>query len=94
VEVLAAVQAIEIDVPIVAAATTSRPHPRLVAIDQYRGARAAVRHLLESGYGTVRHIAGPARNPDAVERLRGWREEIASTRAQSTPPVHGDWSAA
>ncbi|MFX5555001.1 LacI family transcriptional regulator, partial [Acinetobacter baumannii] len=73
VEVLAAVQAIEIDVPIVAAATTSRPHPRLVAIDQYRGARAAVRHLLESGYGTVRHIAGPARNPDAVERLRGWR---------------------
>lgn len=93
-EVLAAVQALEIDVPIVAAATTSRPHPRLVAIDQYRGARAAVRHLLETGYASVRHIAGPARNPDAVERLRGWREEIASARALSTPPVHGDWSAA
>ena len=93
-EVLAAVQALDIDVPIVAAATSARPHPRLVAIDQYRGARGAVRHLLEAGYDTVRHIAGPARNPDAVERIRGWREEIAAARAQSTPVVHGDWSAA
>ncbi|MFN3949834.1 LacI family DNA-binding transcriptional regulator [Microbacterium sp.] len=92
-EVLAAVQALDIDIPIVAAATTGRPHPRLVAIDQYRGARSAVRHLLEAGYDTVRHIAGPARNPDAVERIRGWREEIAAARAQSTPAVHGDWSA-
>ncbi len=29
-----------------------------------------------------------------MERLRGWREEIAAARALSTAPVHGDWSAA
>lgn len=93
-EVLAAVQGLELDIPIVAAATSARPHPRLVAIDQYRGGRSATRHLLEAGYQTVRHIAGPARNPDAVERIRGWRDEVAAARAPLTHEVHGDWSAA
>lgn len=93
-EVLAAVQALELDIPLIAEASSSRPHPRLVAIDQYRGARSAVRHLLEAGYGPIRHIAGPARNPDAVERLRGWREELATSRSEAIPVVHGDWSAA
>lgn len=92
-EVLASVQALDLDIPVVASATTSRPHPRLVAIDQYRAARSAVRHLREAGYGPIRHIAGPARNPDAVERIRGWREELASSRSESTALVHGDWSA-
>lgn len=93
-EVLAAVQGLELDIPIVAASSTARPHPKIVGIDQYRGARAAVRHLLEAGYSTVRHVAGPARNPDAVERVRGWRDEIAAERATSTAVVYGDWTAA
>lgn len=93
-EVLAAVQALDLDIPLVSAVTTPRPHPQTVAIDQYRGARSAVRHLLEAGYGPIRHIAGPARNPDAVERVRGWREEVAAARSASSSPLHGDWSAA
>lgn len=92
-EVLAAVQSLELDIPLVASAATSRPHPRLVSIDQYRGARTAVRHLLEAGYETVRHFAGPPRNPDAVERIRGWYDELAAARAHTSTFTHGDWSA-
>ncbi|WP_405374654.1 MULTISPECIES: LacI family DNA-binding transcriptional regulator [unclassified Microbacterium] len=92
--VLEAVRGLDLGVPVVAAAATQRRHPHLVSIDQYRGARSAVRHLAELGYARIRHIAGPPRNPDAVERIRGWRDELASRGLVAADPVHGDWSAA
>lgn len=92
--VLEVVRGLDLGVPVVAAAATQRRHPQLVSIDQYRGARSAVRHLAELGYRRILHIAGPPRNPDAIERIRGWRDELAARGLVPEEPRHGDWSAA
>ena len=91
---LETVRNIELSIPMVASAATSRRHPRLVSIDQYRGARQAVRHLAELGHTRILHLAGPSQAPDAVERVRGWRDELAERRLEIVEPVAGDWSAA
>lgn len=94
VSVLDVVRGLDLSVPVVAAAATQRRHPHLVSIDQYRGARSAVRLLAELGHSRIVHIAGPPRNPDALERIRGWRDELAARGLVATEPTHGDWSAA
>ncbi|WP_062287781.1 LacI family DNA-binding transcriptional regulator [Demequina phytophila] len=91
---LEVVQGLDLGVPIVAVASTAHPGPRIVSIDQYRGARAAVRHLAELGHSRILHIAGPADAPDATERVRGWRDELAARRLEVVEPLTGDWSAA
>ncbi|MGN6325538.1 LacI family DNA-binding transcriptional regulator [Pseudolysinimonas sp.] len=80
--------------PLVIIAAEETPHPRSVSIDQYGGARLATRHLLGLGYDTVAHIAGPPRNPDAVERVRGWVAELSAAGAPPGLRIDGDWSAA
>jgi DNA-binding LacI/PurR family transcriptional regulator len=92
--VLEVVRGLDLGVPLVAAASTPRRSPHLVSIDQYRGARSAVRHLVELGHQHILHIAGPRSAPDAAERLRGWRDELAEHRLAAVDPMHGDWSAA
>jgi DNA-binding LacI/PurR family transcriptional regulator len=91
--VLEMVRELDLSVPLVAAASSSRRSPLLVQIDQYRGARAAVRYLAELGHTRIAHIAGPARAADAVERVRGWRDELAERGLPVVDLVYGDWSA-
>ncbi|MEU1972960.1 LacI family DNA-binding transcriptional regulator [Microbacterium sp. NPDC019599] len=92
--VLEAVRALDLSIPVVAAASTARRSPLIVSIDQYRGARSAVRHLAELGHERILHLAGPAQASDAFERVRGWRDELAARRLAVVEPHHGDWSAA
>ena len=92
--VLEALRSLEIGIPLVAAAATPRRSPHLVSIDQYRGARSAVRHLVELGHSRILHLAGPPSAPDAIERIRGWRDELAASRLEVIEPRHGDWSRA
>ncbi len=92
--VLELVRGLDLSIPVVVAASTARRSSLIVSIDQYRGARAAVRHLAELGHTRILHVAGPANAPDALERVRGWRDELAAHRLETVPPVHGDWSAA
>lgn len=94
VAVLDVVLGLDIGVPLVAVAATSRRSTAIVSIDQYRGARAAVRHLVELGHTRILHIAGPPEAPDAVERIRGWRDELTANRLAVPEVHHGDWSAA
>lgn len=94
VAVLDLVRSLDVGVPVVAAASTARRSPLIVSIDQYRGARMAVRHLAELGHSRVLHVAGPSTQLDAMERQRGWRDEIAAHRLEVVAPVVGDWSAA
>ncbi|WP_084106163.1 LacI family DNA-binding transcriptional regulator [Demequina sp. NBRC 110056] len=91
--VLELVHGLDLTVPLVAAASSPRRSPHLVSIDQYRGARAAVRHLAELGHERIVHLAGPASGPDATERLRGWRDELSAHRLEAPDPYFGDWSA-
>lgn len=94
VDVLEVVRSLDLSVPLVAAAATQRRHPNVVSIDQYRGARAAVRHLAELGHTGILHVGGAHRSPDTLERLRGWRDEMAARGLPAVEPRFGDWSAA
>ncbi|MET0308060.1 MAG: LacI family DNA-binding transcriptional regulator [Sphingomonas sp.] len=50
-------------------------HPSL-RFDNMAGADAIVRHLVESGYRRIVHIAGPEGNVDAQERAEGYRRAM------------------
>ncbi len=92
--VLEVTRELNLGIPFVAVAASARRSPSIVSIDQYRGARAAVRHLVEQGHTRILHIAGPERSPDAIDRERGWRDELAAHRLVAVEPGHGDWSPA
>lgn len=51
-----------------------------IRIDNHGGALAMTRHLLGLGHRRIAFIRGPARNHDAAERLRGYREGMRSSR--------------
>lgn len=52
--------------------------PNLYSLDfdNYQGARLATEHLLERGHRDIAHIAGDQLHPDAIERLRGYRDAL------------------
>lgn len=91
--VLEMVRGFDIAIPMIASASTPRRNARVVSLDQYRGARSAVRHLAELGHTRILHLAGPSRSPDSLERIRGWRDELSTRRLDAVDPIHGDWSA-
>ena len=47
-----------------------------VELDNYAGARLAVRHLLGTGRQDIAHLAGPLR--EGLEREQGWHDELVS----------------
>lgn len=94
VAVVELVMGLDLGVPVVASASSPRRGPHVVSIDQYRGARSAVRHLAELGHTRIVHVAGPRHAADATERVRGWRDELAAQRLEPAEPHYGDWSAA
>lgn len=49
----------------------------VLSIDNFGGATAMVRHLVESGHQRIAFICGPENNFDARERLRGYRSALA-----------------
>ena len=66
-----------IETPIVIINNAYREHVGYsVEVDNAAGAREAVCHLLHLGHSRIAHIAGPAREWDAVERLRGYEEAL------------------
>ena len=91
--VLEMVRGLELGVPVIASASTPRRSPIVVSIDQYRGARSAVRHLAEQGHDRIVHVTGPPRATDSMERVRGWRDELAERRLSIPEPIVGDWTA-
>ncbi|HRO27044.1 MAG TPA: LacI family DNA-binding transcriptional regulator [Luteimonas sp.] len=61
--------------------------PVALCIDDYGGARAMMRHLIEAGYRRIAFIAGPEDNYDARERLRGYRDALAQELPGTEPWV-------
>jgi DNA-binding LacI/PurR family transcriptional regulator len=47
-----------------------------VVVDDYRGAVKAVRHLIQSGYRNIAHIAGPENTSVGRDRCRGYVDEL------------------
>jgi len=82
------------EVPIVALGCGTHASISSVAVDNEAGAKTATRYLLGLGHRTVHHIAGPAANLDAQERVGGWRLALREASAPEPPVLAGDWSAA
>jgi DNA-binding LacI/PurR family transcriptional regulator len=65
----------------------------VVEVDQFAGAAAATRHLLDLGHERVWHVAGPAEFLESEERVRGWQATLRAAGALVPPVLAGDWSA-
>jgi DNA-binding LacI/PurR family transcriptional regulator len=81
------------DVAVVAVEAGPDDEVPVVAVDQFAGAAAATRHLLELGHRTVWHIAGPSDWQESRQRIAGWRHALEAARAEPRTPLVGDWSA-
>ncbi|GAB3988516.1 LacI family DNA-binding transcriptional regulator [Actinoallomurus acanthiterrae] len=64
----------------------------VAAVDQYAGAAAATRHLLDLGHRTVRHLAGPSDWVEAGSRRKAWEDTLRAAGREIPPVVVGDWS--
>jgi DNA-binding LacI/PurR family transcriptional regulator len=84
---------ISAEVPLVAVESGPARGIPVACVDQFQGACAATRHLLELGHETVWHIAGPANFLEARERADGWRATLLQAGAPVHEPRLGDWSA-
>ena len=63
-----------------------------VAVDQQRGARLAVEHLVELGHRDILHLAGPLDWLDARAREREWHDCLTRAGLAARPVVVGDWT--
>ncbi|RFA07049.1 transcriptional regulator [Subtercola boreus] len=91
--ILDAAYQLEIGMPLITVDPSAPEGRDSVSIDQYDGARDAVRHLIGLGHREIAHIAGPSDSPDALERVRGWRSELGSHSLVARDPSVGDWTA-
>lgn len=62
-----------------------------VVVDDYGGARKAVRHLIESGRKRIAHVAGPENTSIGRDRCRGYVDELEKNgiKANSEMIVRG-----
>lgn len=65
-----------------------------IAVDNYGGARAMMRHLLELGHRRIAFVRGPRQNADARERLRGYRDGLrrAGEEPEARCELDGDFT--
>ena len=90
---IAALAPVAQELSLVALEAEPLPGIPTIAIDQYGGAVAATRHLLELGHRRIAHIAGPARSLEAQRRLAGCRDTLADADCRLPTPEFGDWGA-
>ncbi|XJZ27057.1 LacI family DNA-binding transcriptional regulator [Bacillota bacterium Lsc_1132] len=80
------------DIPIVALDRPISDDIPSVTVDNFEGAKAAVRHLKESGYRTIAHVRGPKTIVNAEQRYRGYLAEVENEPwFQSDLVVEGDY---
>lgn len=71
-------QALAPELPAVLMNCAGSPRATVLNVDNHGGAHAMTRHLLEVGHRRIAFICGPADNFDACERLRGYRDALAT----------------
>ena len=73
---------------------THLPEPNypVLNIDNFGGAVAMTRHLLEAGHENIAFIGGPEDNFDARERVRGFRSAVSAHHSTvTTRELQGDF---
>lgn len=94
-DAISVLDGLDVGIPVVTFQQGSPPSPTSVSVDEVRGARMAVRHLLDMGHETVWHVQGPPGWMATAARVRGWAEELQAARRFAPVPIAAsDWSAA
>ncbi len=92
-EMLDAVKSVLDRLPVLFVLTGDAHGPRSVAVDQRRGVRLVVEHLVSLGHRRIQHIAGPGDYLEARLRRAALREVLAEHGLEELPILSGDWSA-
>lgn len=77
--------------PTVLLNTRTAEYPTFL-VDDFGGARAMVRHLLDRGYRRIAHIRGAEENFQAQERVRGYRAALRGSDAAAPVVFEGDFT--
>ncbi|MDE0545089.1 LacI family DNA-binding transcriptional regulator [Microbacterium sp. C7(2022)] len=64
-----------------------------VDVDNVRGAKDAVTHLIESGYSQIATITGPLTMPAGIDRLEGFRQALEAAGLSELAVEDGGFSA-
>ncbi len=89
-------QSLRLDIPIVYLTMEPRENISIVSIDNYRGGRLAISHLLEQGYRHIGHISGPLDWWEARQRKAAWKDALTDAGFECRDEfwVEGNWSSA
>jgi len=60
-------------------------HTDRILFDDYQGAKAAVKHLVDEGYKRIAHLAGPKDLSLSSNRLRGYRDVLEANNIVFEP---------
>lgn len=90
--VLDVAKSLSMNLPMVTIDSSNRMDVFTVAVDNYSGARLAVRHLIEAGHKQILHICGPVGWVEAEARVKGYRDELQAHGLEVVDVVQGDWS--
>jgi LacI family transcriptional regulator len=84
----------DLQVPLVFLTMHPQPGLSIVSVDNYKGARLAIDHLIAQGYRHIGHVAGPLTWWEAQQRKAGWSDALAAAGlpAEDTMWVEGNWS--
>lgn len=80
------------EVPVVILGSPRQDVLAAVTTDDYAGAAAATRHLLELGHRSVSHIAGVLDGAEPGSRVAGWRDTLRTAGAEVPDAMIGDGS--
>jgi DNA-binding LacI/PurR family transcriptional regulator len=81
------------DVPFIAIDVDLGPQLPIVMVDQGRGSRLAIQHMISLGHRKIAFICGPSQWRAAKQRTRGWMNELKRASLSPGPMLEGDWSA-
>ncbi len=91
-DVLAAVDAQQVDLPKIYLLTGEARGKSSISIDQRLGVKLAMDHLLSLGHTRIQHVAGPDDFAEAQLRRDTYLESMAAAGLEPYPVIVGDWS--
>jgi DNA-binding LacI/PurR family transcriptional regulator len=91
--ILDAIADLEIALPVVVLQAAGRGTGTAVGVDQQKGARLAMEHLLSLGHTAIQHVAGPADFFEARARAGAYLETMLAADVPPLPVLSGDWTA-
>jgi LacI family transcriptional regulator len=84
----------DLDIPIMHLAMEPRQNVSVVSVNNYLGARLAMAHLMEEGYRSIAHVAGPLDWWEARQRMAAWEDALSEGGLPASDEywAEGSWS--